>query len=80
MSPNWLSDGKFPQIAWPWVMWSAPITPAYPTSITPESAMFRAIRNPRRNAVATASHAIGVDGLSPAPGPRKPIQIIRASR
>ena len=61
---------------------SAPITPAYPTSITFESATFSAMRNESRNTSPTTSSfidACGTSGPGRARG-RIPAKSIRTSR
>ena len=58
---------------------SAPIVPAYPTSIVPESAMLIVSRKAISTIAASPIQRTGIDGRRPSP-PRQPIQIIRTSR
>src|SRR5256714_2334098 len=75
------STGKWLYGALPsWTIRSAPIGPAYPTSITFEASMFIPTLNPARKTVAATSTQTGQNDLVGVPRPWIPIHTVRPSR
>ena len=73
--------GMCPYGACPFTIRLAPMTPAYPTSITPRGVSWlRPTRKPTRNTAAAARTHAGHRGRSAGPRRRKPAHAVRATR